>query len=410
MAINNYDDNFETYDDSDIAEANAQAAQENGGVPTIAFINKNTQTPVNLQPSSPPLNPKPSDMWIDTSIFPNVIYTWDGLQWNRASVLSASEVGAYTTAQVDDQMNNVQLDNTNLAGRVTTVETNTTPDAIVNTVTGSAAFKNKADATALGNYVLSSTLTTTMNNWNAQFSSGGGINLLKNSTGFGGLTNWQTISGAFSQYIGNDCIDSGSGFTATDGDIKQAISAVAGQLYTITCKVKKGTAGTGFLKISDGTTFQQVNMIATQSYNYTTIQISGFVPANNTLIIELNAAGVTGGIIFTALMVNIGTIGLQWCHALGELYNTNVQADINGLKVLSNVYDGYTIMSPSEFSGYFRNTQGIMQQVFTLNKDTTQVAKLAINDPTAPEFDMGSLKMLYVNGGGYDGWALIPTS
>jgi hypothetical protein len=150
-------------------------------------------------------------------------------------------------------------------------------------------------------------------------------------------------------------------------------------------------------------------MINTQAYNYDYIQISGFIPADNILILELGAAAATGGAIFTAIMVNTGTVGLQWSHANGELYNTSMQVDINGITVKSNQYDGYTVMSPAEFSGYYRNGQGIMQQVFTLNKDVTEVAKLSITDPAA-ELTMGSLKLILIDGGGNKGWALIPSS
>lgn len=414
MGVNDYNDSFETYDSSDIAEAQAQTIlQENNAIQQ--YIDKNTQTPITLQPTTPPLNPKDGDMWIDEGVYPNVIYTWNGTQWKRAGVISASEVGAYTTAQVDSLNNNIQVDLTATKNRVTTVEQNTTADAIMNVVTGSQQWSNKADASALGNYVTTTTYNQNNTNITNNIKNGGGINLLKNSTGFSyqgsnQFQNWQSISGTFTQYIGNDALDSGTGFQATDGDMKQVIPCVVGQPYTVTCKVKKGTAGTGYLKISDGNTFQQVNLVNTAAYNYTTIQVSGFVPATGTLIIEIEAAGVTGGLIFTAIMVNVGSVGLQWCNALGELYNTNVQMDINGLKVFSNQYNGYTVMSPSEFSGYFMNAQGVMQKVFTLNKDTTQVAKLAINDTVAPEIDMGDLKIVNVNGGGYDGWAIVGTS
>lgn len=416
MAINNYDDSFETYAVSDAAQAEAQKLLEDGNVATTQYVANTTQTPIRLQPSSPPLNPKQGDMWIDDSVYPNVIYTWNGTDWKRATATAASEVGAYTTAQVDTISNNVQVDLTATKARVTTVENNTTSDAIVNTVTSSQEWSNKADKSYVdGNFINSTTYNQNNTNITAMIKSGGGINLLKNSTGYSyqgtnQFQNWQSVSGTFTQYIGNDCLDSGAGFSAIDGDMKQAIPCIVGQAYTITCKVKKGTAGTGFLKVSDGVTFQQVNLINTAAYNYTTIQISGFVPQSAALIIEIQGAGVTGGITFTAIMVNVGTVGLQWCHALGELYNLNAQVDINGIKVFSNVYNGYTVMSPAEFSGYFLNNQGVMQKVFTLNKDTTQVAKLAINDPTAPEIDMGDLKIVNLNSGGYDGWAIVGTS
>lgn len=369
--------------------------------------------PTSLQPSTPPLNPAIGDMWIDMNVYPNPIYTWTGTEWHKANVTSANEIGTYTTAQIDSISNNVNRDLSNLGDKVSAIDTRTTDSAIVTTMTKSQPFLDKADKSQLGNYLLTATYNTQADLWNARFTSGGGINLLKNSVGYAwdnvNLDKWQAISGSWSQYLGDDCVEAGSGITATTGVIKQTVAGIAGQKYTLTAKVKKGTAGTAYMKLSDGTTFQQVDMISTAAYNYTQIQISGFIPASGTLIVELSATGATGGVIFTAIMLNIGDAGFQWCHAIGELYNTNVKININGIQVKSNVYDGYTAITPSEFSGYYRNTQGIMQKVFTLNKDTTEVAKLSITDPNAI-IKMGSLQINYLNGGGHTGWAIIPTT
>lgn len=412
MAENNYENYFtsSTYGEDDLIDGGEQ-------IPSAVYVNEiiakqkeeieQKADPVYLQPTFPPENPGIGDMWIDVGVFPNIIYAWSGTEWTRASVISAEEVGAYTVGQVNEIFNNVTLDLTNLGDRTATVESKVTDEAIINVITNSQEFKNKADGSVLASYMTKGEFTEQSNLWNAKFETSGGVNMLKNSVGFAELDKWQLTSGSFSQYIGNDAGTAGSGLTAVTGVLKQTVAAVAGEFYTLTLKVRKGSAGTGYVKLSDGTTFQQVNLISSAIYNYTTIQISGFIPANNVLIVELQASGVTGGLIFTDIMLNIGETGFQWSHAPGELYNTNVRADINGLKVFSNVYDGYTVMSPEEFSGYYRNTQGVMQKVFTLNKDTTEVAKLKLTDANA-EWVMGSLRSMYINGGGFDGWAIVP--
>jgi hypothetical protein len=232
--------------------------------------------------------------------------------------------------------------------------------------------------------------------------------LTKNSVGYG-LLNWQVISGSATQQIGGEMVEAGSGFVLMDGVMKQAVSAIVGEPYTITVRVNKGTIGSAYLKISDGTNFQQIDMIETAKYDYQQIQIKNFIPTNNVLIVEFGAVGATGGAIFTSAMLNTGEVGLQWSHANGEVYNANVQFDINGITVKSSVYDGYTVMSPVEFSGYYRNGQGVMQKVFTLNKDVTEVAKLAVTDPNA-EISMGAINVLQIDSGGQKGWAFVASS
>lgn len=426
----------DTYGEDDIlsgdgGEQIASAIYLNEQLAAQTVVVNEKQNAVVLQPTTPPVNPSIGDMWIDTAIFPNVIYSWDGSQWNRATTINPDEVGAYSIAQVDDSISNVRIDLNKVSDNVDIVQQQVNDgDSLASKVTKSTTYTTDRDGAIdqkLSDFkgdlqdenyinqnfpkmVTSSQLQQTNNNIAATFQSGGGVNLLKDSVAWGGLVKyWQVTSGSVSQYIGNDCIEAGSGLSITDGTIKQVISCTAGQFYTITLKVKKGTAGTAYVKLSDGTNFQEIDFVSGTAYNYKTVQIAGFAPVSGTLIVELNGTGATGGAIFTAIMVNLGSIGLQWSCANGEVYNSSVQFDINGIKVLSSVYDGYTVMSPSEFSGYYRNNQGVMQKVFTLNKDVTEVAKLKVTD-SAASIEMGSIKALYINGGGSRGWAFIPSS
>lgn len=425
----------ETYGEDDLAGGGGEQ------IPSAQYLNEQIQqiettkqNAIVLQPTTPPDNPKMDDLWIDNNTFPNIVYRWDGTQWLKVMATTADEVGAYTIAQTDEANQQLSLDLGAIEERTTTIEESVTPDQLVTTVTQHQTYVDDRDAavkdgidgltanmkdedylnTNFPEMITTSALTTKANEIVASFKSQGGVNIVKNSVGYGKaadgtLLNWQVVSGAATQVVGNDMIDSGSGISLVTGVIKQAITAIAGQHYTLTAKVEKGTAGSAYMKLSDGTNFSQVDMIVTAAYNYDYIQIAGFVPANNVLIVELSATGATGGAIFTAIMLNTGDVGLQWSNANGELYNTNVQVDINGLMVLSNVYDGYTVMAPSEFSGYYRNGQGVMQKVFTLNKDVTEVAKLKVTDPNAT-ITMGSLQLVNIDGGGKKGWAIVSTT
>ena len=55
-------------------------------------------------------------------------------------------------------------------------------------------------------------------------------------------------------------------------------------------------------------------------------------------------------------------------RGLGDVYKRQ-------MLIKNSVYSGYTIISPSEFAGYYL-VNGRMIKVFTLNKDTTEVNKL----------------------------------
>jgi hypothetical protein len=433
-----YDSNYfssDAYDGEDISSGGEQvpsAQYLNQQIANIMeIINKQTVavTPIIEQPTNPPANPTDGQLWLDTEVFPNSIFRWVEANgdWEKVSATSPEEIGTYTVAQIDDSLNNVRIDVDAVSARTTTIEDKVNDgDTLASTITGSQTYidsvnalagtvaDNKIAALGMSNYVTSTSLTQTVTDINNSIKSSGGVNLLKNSVGYaytldGTIPNWQITSGSVKAQQGADMLDAGSGFNIATGTMKQIISCTPNQAYTITIRVKKGTAGSAYVKLSDGSTSQQVNFVDSAAYDYVQVQIAGFIPLTSTLIVEFSATGVTGGAIFTAAMVNIGTLGLQWSNANGELYNTNVRSDINGLTVFSNVYDGYTVMSPQEFSGYYRNTQGVMQKVFTLNKDTTEVAKLKLTDPKA-QLTMGTLQAVYINGGGYRGWSFIPYS
>lgn len=425
-------DNYDDYEPSDsYGEEEVQSGGEQ--IASALYVNETVQNQqeqidlkptISLQPTTPPENPKTGDMWIDRSLFPWIAYTWDGVQWGRSTAISADEVGAYTVAQADEQRSQVELDLSALDSRTTNMEQKTTPDSIADTVTQHQTYKTDRDAavqegvdgfqdnlndedwvnTNLPKMVTESILERKADAITAKFAKGGGVNLLHNSVGYAGLLNWQLNSGVVEQAVGDDMIDSKSGFYIETGAMTQTRGAIIGESYTMTLKVKKGTAGTAYLRVSDGTNFQQVNMAETQAYDYTTIQVANFIPVNPILMIEIGATGASA--IFTSLMLNTGEVGYQWSLANGELYNTAVQMDINGLNVKSSVYDGYTVMSPEEFSGYARNGQGVMEKVFTLNKDTTEMNKAAVDN----EITLGTVKMIKVIGGGNSGWAFVPSS
>ena len=104
-------------------------------------------------------------------------------------------------------------------------------------------------------------------------------------------------------------------------------------------------------------------------------------------------------------MFSIGEYAITWSQANGEIMNTQVNINLDGVLVKSSIYQGdYTIMSPLEFAGY-SNINGIITKVFSLNKDTTQVKKLKAED----EITMDPIKIVPITEGEIQGWAFVPS-
>ncbi len=101
-----------------------------------------------------------------------------------------------------------------------------------------------------------------------------------------------------------------------------------------------------------------------------------FEPESPNTVIELFVKnGAQATVIISGVMYNIGNIALKWQPYPSEIYNTNVKIDINGITVKNNQTDGYTMITPQEFSGYAR-VNGEMERIFTLNGQVTEVKML----------------------------------
>lgn len=324
-----------------------------------------------------------------------------------------------------------------LGERISSAEQLITEDAIINKVISSTSFTQvldgKADSEAVGSmatkeelegletnlqgyaddaiaaldfspYITSSELEQTTDAFNFQFSRGGGVNLVKNSTAYVGTDFW-TVSGLIDTVNNGDMdtIGTGSGFAlSSDGEpstMTQLLKLIGGQTYTVSFFLKKEEAPSTNVRIIEGGEILEIIQLSDETANYAEYSFT-FTPVSNEVEIMLWAD--KGLVIYSGIMVNIGAEALQWSMATGEVYNANVKMDANGIKVLSSMYEGYTQITPEEFAGY-AEVDGNMEKVFTLNKDTTEMSKARID----AEITMSPIKIVPLRSGGYNGWAFV---
>lgn len=339
--------------------------------------------------------------------------------------------------------------------RVTEVELKTTDDSIIATVTNSTTYQtdlmDKADQYYVDdNFVTNDDLAETeesIHNTTDQkiadlqipalsqrvseveqtaehidfkFSNSGGVNLLRNSVGYAGESFWVRVSGTSRTLQNQELaqLGAGSGWYSPVGEtmnLMQKVSISNSTRYTLSFLMKKtvdntnGNAWAGVGVYLDG---EQVKFVGKSSGDGTTEGFEKFTYSIDTPFSEVELrilVGSNADATITNLMVNIGDVPLQWTLASGEVYNTNVLMDMNGVRVLSNQYAGYTAITPQEFSGYAEvldeTTNKLeMKRVFTLNRDTTEVTKIQAES----EIRMSPLKIIPVNAGGFNGWAFVP--
>jgi hypothetical protein len=343
-----------------------------------------------------------------------------------------------------------------IMNRIAKAEEVITDDSIINTVTNSVSYQlemaKKANASDLGDYatnesvdtkvkngidaidfspyVTESTLENTARDITAKFSATGGMNLIKNSIGFAELEFWDNPYGTNEDNktdtvssLELDTLGFGSGFLFNpDGNqkgITQDVSVIRDQPYTLSWYLRKGTKSSSpdsnyrvFVQIqeqdSSGTWVTTVSIgdnstettVGYESENFT------FTPLVDKIRVRFICYGQVDATI-TGIMLTIGDVPLQWSLATGELYNTYIRMDINGIRV-SQLNDerqevSYTEISPQEFAGWHKNDNGGFDKIFYLNGTETVTQKLRAKE----EITMGSMKIVRVDSPINTGWAFI---
>ena len=251
----------------------------------------------------------------------------------------------------------------------------------------------------------------------------GGSNLIKNSVMFAYDTHnnpsdWEASeTGDIQMQSSAEALNGGSAsghvFILKDKTVKQRIYVKPDSndvpedektYYTFSTKIKKNTVGTCYIKLSNTNEEYMIELKNGESSFYGDYEIKELLPTMNYYDIEFYGSSEAEA-TFTDNMFSVGRYKTQWTQANGEIMNTQVNINLNGVLVKSSVYLGdYTIMSPLEFAGY-SNINGVITKVFSLNKDTTLVKKLEAED----EITMFPIKIVPITAGDLQGWAFVPS-
>lgn len=344
--------------------------------------------------------------------------------------------------------------------RIANAEQKITDESITNTVFSSReytlALKSKANASDLGNlaskdelnnvsgavdgkikdamdkldfspYATKSELKQTATDITAKFSATGGMNLIKNSIGYSDRDFWSLTTAYAVDTISNSALDNlgfGKGFyfraNGQETGIYQDVSVIPGQPYTLGWYLNKMTKGGDtsyrfWIQVQEynGTAWvvpvgNQIADNSNQTTNGFEARYMTFTPTKDKVRIRfIGYANVEA--IVSGIMLNIGDVALQWTLATGELYNTNIRMNINGIRVSqldgNGSEVGYTQITPSEFAGYYQNN-GTFEKVFYLNGDETVTKKLRATN----EITLGNIKILSIQSSTATGWAFVPNN
>ena len=183
-------------------------------------------------------------------------------------------------------------------------------------------------------------------------------------------------------------------------EISQPIALTPGETYTLSARAQKAVTGSATITLGSGTNSVTLDFPDQTASTWQKKSVE-FTPAEGANTITLTS---TAGTVIEITDLMLATGGkTTWRQASGEIYNTQVSLDQDGVRVSSSVHDGdYVEITPLEFAGY-SNASGSVQKVFSLNRDTTVVEKLEARS----QMKMPPIKIVPINNTSYQGWAFV---
>lgn len=244
----------------------------------------------------------------------------------------------------------------------------------------------------------------------------GGGNLIKNSVGYaknqdGTLVEWSKNSvGEVKSYTSPESRSygaiSGNAIELKKGaGITQRLNvASSGKIpYSLSFRAKKGAIGTATVKLSNTIDSFVITIPENKEIIWQNFDLTKIDPSMNYLDITVSTSNNCEEFLITDLMVNMGDQVVPWVQANGEILNTQVAVNDQGMMVSSSVYSGdYVQITPLGMSGH-SNVTGTDEEVFKLNRDVTETSKLSARK----EINMDPIKIVPVKDGERPGWYFV---
>lgn len=297
--------------------------------------------------SAPPDDPNINDLYLDTD--DNIIYIWDGANWQPTSISPATLDGYYTKEETDSQI------------AITASSITSTVEDLTTTVNeqGNTIATISDDVTTLEQTATDLTLAV---------SGVGGVNLLLNSVGLKGtLDEWGGGTVTQTSDVTNNS-ESHSGITVANESIMQTVSTISGNTYTLYLK---------FYRTGDCTV--SITGLADQDFTGSegewTVFKQAFVAQESTTITFTVGAG--DSCILTDITLKIGDCN-AWSPAPNEVYGSNYRFDKDGFSITSQTSPFKSVLDNEKLAVY--DTSSGNKEIMVVSKDDAKLTNAVVQD------------------------------
>lgn len=216
----------------------------------------------------------------------------------------------------------------------------------------------------------------------------GGINYVANSSGLNGVSDDWDYTGTVVALQDSDTKNvtvSNSCFRLSESaSLSQTIdSIVVGSSYAVSMKVKKTSSLLAEIKLIYNGDAEAVIFSSSDKIGWT--EYTAVIESIQSPVITIEMTTREDYLYVADIMICEGGVPKAWTPAPNEIYTSGAIIDKNGIEVFRSGTSEKTVITNSEFAGYYND-----EKIFTVNKDETQMKKTVIDG----ELTVGDCKFI----------------
>ena len=217
----------------------------------------------------------------------------------------------------------------------------------------------------------------------------GGMNYIQNSAGLNGMSDDWIYSGKVSTGTSTDISSNTSSnscfILGSSSTLSQTVNEIVpDRSYTVSIRARKPySAYTAYFYIQYNGVKKEYLFNTTDSFDWTDFSV--VLPDVSDSSITICAYSRDAPLYISDIMLTDGSIARKWTPAPNEIYTNEVKIDRRGIEVSNSKSKQKTVITNTEFSGYYNN-----EKIFTLNKDETQTKKTTVDG----ELTIGKTKFI----------------
>lgn len=313
-----------------------------------------------------PLDPYEGQLWVDITVTPPETKVWNGSAWVLQNGMETihTEIATLKTKDAEFQQSVDGL-NSYVSTLTETVETvsgeqGTVSERVLNAENRISQLQHTVDG-----------LSVTVEE---QYI--GGINYVQNSAGLNGITDDWSYSGSLSVDSStdtqNNTISDSCFLLGAYTSFSQYIRGVVPGTYTVSIRAKKTSAMSAYFYVTYNGNKTKYLFSKSTAFDWTDYSVT--IPDITDPTLRIYCYSRDASLYVSDIMVTEGAIPRKWTPAPNEIYTSEVKIDKRGIEVSNNASSQRTVITNTEFAGYYND-----EVIFTLNKDETQTKKTTVD-------------------------------